>query len=156
MDDRKPAAKPDSSALSKKKSKRKCANVGNSKKRKASYNVPDLSAILPWIPRSQLETLITSSVTGQTCITTQELISAMPESEQWRVNSDGRKKTSVAPVKSGPERINTGDFDVVDSTTMYSIFTFLNCKEKHKCVTSVCKGWRDFKTSMPTLFLDLR
>ena len=150
MDDRKPAAKP---VIPKKK------NAGNSKKRKATADTSPhaaLSAVLPWIPRAQLETLITMSVNNQAAITNQQLINAMPDNERWRITDDGKKKKSFSPVKSAPERVNTGTFDAVDSATMLNILTFLNCKEKFTCVTSVSKSWRKFKESMPTLFLDLR
>jgi hypothetical protein len=143
MDDRKPAAKkqPD-------RRKRKATATASS-----SSEAADL---LPWIQRAQLENLITSSINNSSAITVHDLINAMPEAERWRVNEKtGRKKSSYTPVKGGAERINTGSFDIVDSTTMLNILTFLNCKERHTCVTSVCKGWREFKTSMPTLFLDL-
>jgi len=149
MDDRKPAA-----ATKRKKS--------TTKKRKASSSsstgrTADLSAVLPWIPRAQLEALITSSVNDHSAITTEQVINAMPDHEKWRIDpSDGKKKKSYTPVKSGPERVNTGAFDAVDSTTMLNIFMFLNCKEKYNCVMSVCKGWREFKATMPSLFLDLR
>lgn len=137
MDDRKPAAR-----------KRKATATASS-----SSEAADL---LPWIKRAQLENLITSSINTSSAITVHDLINAMPEAERWRVNEKtGRKKSSYTPVKGGPERINWGSFDAVDSSTMLNILMFLNCKERHTCVTSVCKGWREFKTSMPTLFLDL-
>ena len=146
-DDRKPAAK---------RTTRK--QGATSKKRKASAGGDDtsLSAVLPWIPRAQLEALIASSVSNKTAITTEEVINAMPEHEQWRIDSSGKKKKSYSPVKSGPERVNTGAFDNIDAATMLNIFMYLNCKEKYTCVTSVCKGWREFKVTMPSLFLDLR
>ncbi|KAK1738660.1 hypothetical protein QTG54_010690 [Skeletonema marinoi] len=149
MDDRKPAA-----ATTKRKK-------STTKKRKASSSsstgrTADLSAVLPWIPRAQLEALVTSSVNDHSAITTEQVINAMPDHEKWRIDpSDGKKKKSYTPVKSGPERVNTGAFDAVDSTTMLNIFMFLNCKEKYTCVMSVCKGWREFKATMPSLFLDL-
>lgn len=143
MDDRKPAAK----------------KQPDRRKRKATATTSSSSEaadLLPWIKRAQLENLITSSINSSSAITVHDLINAMPEAERWRVNEKtGRKKSSYTPVKGGPERINTGSFDAIDSTTMLNILMFLNCKERHTCVTSVCKGWREFKTSMPTLFLDL-
>ena len=149
-DDRKPAAKKRTTGK----------KQGASKKRKASRCNDDtsssLSAVLPWIPRAQLEALITSSVNNGSAITTDDVIKAMPEHERWRIDSSGKKKKSYSPVKGGPERVNTGAFDAIDATTMLNIFMHLNCKEKHTCVTSVCKGWREFKMSMPRLFLDLR
>ena len=150
MDERKPAAKKKSSGTTARK---------RNAKRKASADAggdTDLTAVMPWVPRAQLETLIASSVNNGTAITAEEVINAMPEHEKWRIDSSGKKKQSYSPVKSGPERINTGAFDSVDSTTMLNIFMYLNCKEKYTCVTSVCKGWREFKTTMPSLFLDLR
>ena len=38
---------------------------------------------------------------------------------------------------------------------MLNIMSHLNCSERYSCVASVCKGFRDFKTSMPGLFVDL-
>ncbi|KAL7498031.1 hypothetical protein ACHAWT_005986 [Skeletonema menzelii] len=144
-DDRKPAAK---------RTTRKQGATSN--KRKANPGDDDtLSAVLPWIPRAQLEALITSSVSNRKAITSEEVIDAMPEHEQWRIDSSGKKKKSYSPVKSGPERVNTGAFDNIDAATMLNIFMYLNCKEKYTCVTSVCKGWREFKVTMPSLFLDL-
>lgn len=151
MDERKPAAKKSGTTARKR--------SATSKKRKASAGRAgdtDLSAVMPWVPRAQLEALIASSVNNGTAITADEVINAMPEHEKWRIDSSGKKKQSYSPVKSGPERVNTGAFDPVDSTTMLNIFMYLNLKEKYTCVTSVCKGWREFKATMPSLFLDLR
>ena len=152
MDERKPAAKKSGTTTR----KRSATN----KKRKASAGAGDtaqeLSFVMPWIPRAQLEALVASSVNNGTAITMEEVINAMPEHEKWRIDSSGKKKKSYSPVKSGPERVNTGAFDSVDSATMMNIFMYLNCKEKYTCVTSVCKGWREFKATMPSLFLDLR
>ena len=149
MDELKPAAKKKSSGTTARK---------RNAKRKASADAggTDLTAVMPWVPRAQLEALIASSVNNGIAITTEEVINAMPEHEKWRIDSSGKKKQSYTPVKSGPERVNTGAFDPVDSTTMLNIFMYLNCKEKYTCVTSVCKGWREFKATMPSLFLDLR
>ena len=147
MDDRKPAAKKPDKILPK--------SAGGRKRKSSDASKSPLDA-LPWIPRAQLESLITSSVNNHTSITTQQLINAMPAEEQWRINPDGKKKKSYSPVKSGQERVNTGSFDDIDSTIMLNILMYLNCKEKYTCVTSVCKGWREFKASMPSLFLDLR
>ena len=44
----------------------------------------------------------------------QDLVEAVPENDRWRFKSDGRVKKSK-PVKSGPERINTGLFNSTPS-----------------------------------------
>ena len=88
-------------------------------------------------------------------IATQDLLSAVPTNERWRFETDGKKKKKHAPVKSGPQRVNTGLFDGVDNALMLNIFSYLKCSERFKCVTEVCKGFRDFRTSMPGLFVDL-
>ena len=50
--------------------------------------------------------------------------------DRWRFKSDGRVKKSK-PVKSGPERINTGLFNTLDNSIMKDILYFLNVKERH-------------------------
>ncbi len=151
MDERKPAAKKKSSGTTARK-----RNAKRKASADAAGDTADLTAVMPWVPRAQLEALIASSVNNATAITAEEVINAMPEHEKWRIDSYGKKKKSIPTVKSGPERVNTGAFDSVDSSTMLNIFMYLNCKEKYTCVTSVCKGWREFKATMPSLFLDLR
>ena len=162
MDDIKPAAVAkldDNTVLSRKTKKipKKSGGGGKRKAATAALSPADLIAILPWIPRAQLEDLICSSINNNTVMTSQQLINAIPDNQKWRFNEHtGRKKKSYTPVKSGPERVDTGSFDSVDTSTMLNILTYLNCRERYVCVTEVCKGWREFKSSMPSLFLDLR
>lgn len=52
------------------------------------------------------------------------------EFERLPFKSDGRVKKSK-PVKSGPERINTGLFNSLDNSIMKDILYFLNVKERH-------------------------
>ena len=69
----------------------------------------------------------------------QDLVEAVPEADRWRFKSDGMVKKSK-PVKSGPERINTGLFNTLDNSIMKDILYFLNVKERHtvgEC-TDVC------------------
>ena len=131
--------------------------IGGCKKRNPSSSAPsvDPSVILPWIPRGDLEGLVSSSVASGAAITTRDLLSAVPDNERWRFDAAGRKKKKHAPVKTGPERVNTGLFDGIDNALMRNILSHLSCSDKYTCVTSVCKGFRDFKTSLPGLFVDL-
>ena len=81
--------------------KAKSTSKRTGKRKSSSTNSVDLSSLLPFISRSNLERVISSSVQNNAPANVQDLIAALPEAEKWRFRSDGRVKKSK-PVKSGP------------------------------------------------------
>ena len=82
-------------------------------------------------------------------------MSAITKNERWRFNADGRKKKKIVCVKLGPERVNTSPFDGINNVLILNILSHLNCSERYTCIMLVCKGFREFKTSLPRLFVYL-
>ena len=126
-----------------------------------------------------LEGIITASIRNDLPPNVADIISTLPESDRWRFTSSGEQRKKIKSVESGPERVNTGLFNAIDNSTMANIMGYLPSKDCHTgelfyyitwkvlyktgtntvifstVVSSVCKGWRELKTSIPSLFIDL-
>lgn len=134
-----------------KKAKKTSGSTRSSKSAKnnktaAGPSAEEVSKLLHWLSRSDLENLIASSVTTKSILSESDLKNALPAEAKWRFSSASSpgilKKTKAnGPVKAGRERVNTGLFDGLDTVIMGNILHGLNVKERYLCCTSVAKSW---------------
>ena len=126
-----PIPKKKAAASSQPTEKKKRGSTKRKKSTGSSSSNVDLSKLLPFVSRANLEGIITASIRNDLPPNVADIISTLPESDRWRFTSSGQQRKKFKSVESGPERVNTGLFNNIDIDTMKNIMAYLPSKDCH-------------------------